>query len=550
MQNHRPTATVEPPFLGNAATQAFRIADVKSGAQNFLDDLGKLLAEVSTAAPVPAMKASDLRLKTLEEAIQTATTPPAEDEGISSDSDQAGPSNLALLNTLSPSSQQPQQLRPLLGEAKPQQQVDTLSTAPQLEIEVSQREDLPSAQPITVPGELTKDQIEKQQTIDAYNSAVAAAKLKYEEERSSAAQHLHTLHAYPLEGSDKLGRRSFASVKPFETAEVITEAAPVEEKRKRSRRGAAAAAAATTASPAATAPAAAAAVPAGEVVIRVAVHLPQAPAYVSEEWLVLGSQNLTELRDSLYCLTETNIKNVEKDENMRRPSTALLNLSQQPSYFYIEGSFFIDTRNSNSNSNNRANAITSINDASDLSEGIRKYLKHINVRAPPHPVPGPSARPLGPFTTDYSVASMQDRVFEDLWVRLGIGAAGLFCHQGGCEHLVVFLDVRTHDPAIDPPLISQYPYKIADPGASLRRKRDCEACGLRFARKVTYDDTSAPHTPYFWCEECYAAMHYDDNGSALYTDFRVFPYEADYNPLILHEKSTAGGPAAAVLRRD
>lgn len=534
MQNHRPTATVEPPFLRNAATQAFRIADVKLEARNFLDDLEKLLTEVSTAAPVPALDASDLRLKTLEEAIQIATAAPVEDEAISSDSDQVGPSNLAPINTLPPSSQQRQQLRHLLGEAEPQEQVDMRATALELITEAAQRESLSSAHPVAVSGELTKRQIEKQQTIDAYNSAIAAAKLRYEEERGSAAQHLHTLHAYPLEGSDKLGRRSFASVKPLETAEVVIEA-PVVERRRDSRRGVAATAATT-------APAAAA-VPAGEVVVRVAVHLPQAPAYVSEEWLVLGSQNLTELRDSLYCLTETNIGNVERDENMRCPSTAPLSLSQQPSYFYIEGSFFIDTRNNN-------NVTTNTSDASDLSEGIRKYLKHINVRAPPHPVPGPSARPLGPFTTDYSVASMQDRVFEDLWVRLGVGAAGLFCHQGGCEHLFVFVDVRTHDPAIDPPLIAQYPYKIADPGANLRRKRDCEACGLRFARKVTYDDKSAPHTPYFWCEECYAAMHYDDNGSALYTDFRVFPYEADYNPLILHEKSTAGGPAAAVLRKD
>jgi snRNA-activating protein complex subunit 3 len=471
------------------------------------------------------MNASDLRLKTLEEAIQTATAAPVEDEAISSASDQAGPSRLAPINTLPTSLQQQQQLQPLLGEAlaQPQRHIDTVSTAPEPELVSRQREDLL---------ELTKDQIEKQQTIDAYNSAVAAAKLNYKQEQSTAAQHLHTLQAYPLEGSEKLGRRSFASVKPLETAEVATEV-PIEEERKNSRRGAASAAAA---------------VPAGEVVISVAVHLPQAPAYVSEEWLVLGSQNLTDLRDSLYCLTETNIKNVEKDENMRRPTTASLTLSQQSSYFYIEGSFFIDTRNFNSHT--KSSNTKAINDASDLSEEIRKYLKHVNVKAPPHPVPGPSSRPLGPFTTDYSVASMQDRVFEDLWVRLGIGAAGLFCHQGGCEHLIVFLDVRAHDPAIDPPLIAQYPYKIADPGASLRRKRDCEACDLRFARKVTYGDKSAPHTPYFWCEECYEAMHYDDNGSALYTDFRVFPYEADYNPMILHEKSTVGGPAAAVLRRE
>ena len=33
--------------------------------------------------------------------------------------------------------------------------------------------------------------------------------------------------------------------------------------------------------------------------------------------------------------------------------------------------------------------------------------------------------------------------------------------QGGCEHLLSFVDVRLHDPGADPPLLSQYPYKLA-----------------------------------------------------------------------------------------
>jgi hypothetical protein len=518
MQN-RPTATVEPPSLGNAATEAFRIADVKLGATGFLDNLGKLITDISTSATVPpALNATDLRLKTLEEAIQTATA--VSREPITNNLGQAGPSTTGLTPQ-----QQQQQTSPPPPPPQPQQQQEVPAPAAQPATEATQTQPQPQPQTLaspqqpTVPGELSKHQLEKQQVIDAYNAAVAAAKSKYEEERSAATQHLHTLSAYPLE-SDKVVRRSFANVKPLETgegAEVVTE------------REDGSTAAAT---------AAAAAVPAGEVVVRVAIHLPQAPAYVGEEWLVLGSQTLVELRDSLYCLMEANIKNVEKDENARRSTTAPLSLSQPSSYFYIEGSFFIDTRGNTS----------STSDTNDISEGIRRYLKQVDVRAPPHPVPGPASRPLGPFTTDYSVASMEERVFEDLWVRLGVGAAGLFCHQGGCEHLLVFLDVRAHDPAIDPPLMSQYPYKIADPGAAVRRKRECEACGLKFARKVTYEDRSAPHTPYFWCEDCYGAMHYDENGTALYTDFRVFPYEADYNPMILHEKSGVG--SASMLRRE
>ena len=33
---------------------------------------------------------------------------------------------------------------------------------------------------------------------------------------------------------------------------------------------------------------------------------------------------------------------------------------------------------------------------------------------------------------------MEDTRFDSLWLRLGPGAANLYCHQGGCEHLLSF----------------------------------------------------------------------------------------------------------------
>jgi len=33
---------------------------------------------------------------------------------------------------------------------------------------------------------------------------------------------------------------------------------------------------------------------------------------------------------------------------------------------------------------------------------------------------------------------MEDTRFDSLWLRLGAGAANLYCHQGGCEHLLSF----------------------------------------------------------------------------------------------------------------
>jgi hypothetical protein len=64
-------------------------------------------------------------------------------------------------------------------------------------------------------------------------------------------------------------------------------------------------------------------------------------------------------------------------------------------------------------------------------------------------------------------------------------------------------------------------------------------CGVRVAKKVTYDDRAAPHTPFFWCDECFVAMHYDKQGRARYSDFRVFPYCCEYPSNIIHKHTNA-----------
>jgi hypothetical protein len=70
-----------------------------------------------------------------------------------------------------------------------------------------------------------------------------------------------------------------------------------------------------------------------------------------------------------------------------------------------------------------------------------------------------------------------------------------------------------------------------------------QVCGARVAKKVTYDDRAAPHSPFFWCDDCYGLMHYDAEGAALYTDFSVFPYTQEYPAGLAHK-------AAAVARRE
>lgn len=101
----------------------------------------------------------------------------------------------------------------------------------------------------------------------------------------------------------------------------------------------------------------------GDVVIRLSIHLSQTPSYVSEEWLVLGSTSLCSLRDSIYCVMDENVKNVETEYNNMR-----LQQRQEPekiydgsAYFYVEGTFFEDRRHA---------------PEEDLSAPIVQYLRY------------------------------------------------------------------------------------------------------------------------------------------------------------------------------
>ena len=57
----------------------------------------------------------------------------------------------------------------------------------------------------------------------------------------------------------------------------------------------------------------------GEVLLRVAVSWPGNAGRIQQEWLVLGSQRLTALRDRLYCRTDRDMAALQ----LSRPSGML-----------------------------------------------------------------------------------------------------------------------------------------------------------------------------------------------------------------------------------
>ncbi|KAF4025354.1 hypothetical protein G4228_017364 [Cervus hanglu yarkandensis] len=123
--------------------------------------------------------------------------------------------------------------------------------------------------------------------------------------------------------------------------------------------------------------------------------------------LVLGSQKLTELRDSICCVSDLQIGG----EFSNTPDQAPENISKdlyKSAFFYFEGTFYNDKR---------------YPECRDLSRTIIEWSESHD-------------RGYGKFQT----AKMEDFTFNDLYIKVGFPY--LYCHQGDCEHVVVITDIR------------------------------------------------------------------------------------------------------------
>ncbi|KAM9207275.1 snRNA-activating protein complex subunit 3 isoform 2-T2 [Dugong dugon] len=123
--------------------------------------------------------------------------------------------------------------------------------------------------------------------------------------------------------------------------------------------------------------------------------------------LVLGSQKLTELRDSICCVSDLQIGG----EFSNTPDQAPEHISKdlyKSAFFYFEGTFYNDKR---------------YPECRDLSRTIIEWSESHD-------------RGYGKFQT----ANMEDFTFSDLSIKLGFPY--LYCHQGDCEHVVVITDIR------------------------------------------------------------------------------------------------------------
>ncbi|KAK1392293.1 snRNA transcription factor [Heracleum sosnowskyi] len=242
--------------------------------------------------------------------------------------------------------------------------------------------------------------------------------------------------------------------------------------------------------------------PGKEVVLCVEVYHNQRTWQKTQEFLVLGRQSLSELRDKIYCLTDKLMETAGQRDTS--------------GYFLVEDVFYNDLRD--------ASAI-------DYSKPILDWLEDSKKEA--HEkweyILSGKLQPKQKALMDnknkenlpqFKACEMHEKQFCDLNFRLG--AEYLYCHQGDCQHTIVIRDMRL----IHPEDIQD---RCAYPVVTFQFKpriRKCSVCQIFRAKLVTVDDKWAGENPCYFCDICYYMLHYA-NESLLYPDFSVYDYQHD-----------------------
>ncbi|TXG69810.1 hypothetical protein EZV62_004745 [Acer yangbiense] len=218
----------------------------------------------------------------------------------------------------------------------------------------------------------------------------------------------------------------------------------------------------------------------------------------TQEFLVLGLQTLTELRDRIYCLTDQIMQKAEEHD----PS----------GYFLIEEVFYNDMRDPFAidysepvfdwlrNSKDEALKKWECIINGELQQKQRVVLGSVSASHLPH----------------FRAIDMHKARFCDLRFRLGAGY--LYCHQGDCKHTIVIRDMRLIHPE-DIHNRAAYPIVMFQ---VKQRVQKCNVCKIYRATKVTVDDKWAGENPCYFCDYCYSLLHSNDDN-----DFLVYDYLHD-----------------------
>ncbi|KAH8254060.1 hypothetical protein KR032_008277 [Drosophila birchii] len=208
----------------------------------------------------------------------------------------------------------------------------------------------------------------------------------------------------------------------------------------------------------------------------------------AEEYLCLGSNYLTELRDKINCICSgKRFIDISDD-----PDAALPTIDTNPGYFFINDTFYNDMRNPNN---------------CDYSATVIKWANTAH----------------GMQAEAFTVQSMEDTRFIDLTVSLGSPLH--YLHHGNCEHLFVISQIEVLTPRSKRPPRSLYPCLRS---LSTFNRRTCYMCGINSFHFIVEKSSRQLHDPSYLCRTCFLSFYYVDGQKVgHFKAYRIYDHDAE-----------------------
>uniref|UniRef100_A0A915DQJ2 snRNA-activating protein complex subunit 3 n=1 Tax=Ditylenchus dipsaci TaxID=166011 RepID=A0A915DQJ2_9BILA len=196
--------------------------------------------------------------------------------------------------------------------------------------------------------------------------------------------------------------------------------------------------------------------------------------------VVRGDTPLSKLKNKIFCASDLWC-NRKDDETMHDRETYFSSL--YPSNFiFVHDTFYVDKG---------PNTV-------DITEPIRQFMD----------------RKPGEFGS-YKVEDIASARVIDLSLRLG--QPYVYQHQGKCEHLLIFSDLRLLN-AGDEQRDSEYPIRVYDNVHQVL----CCTCNNTVAVFVVTESDRMPMCPAYMCYSCFRSFHYD--GDTRIGNFTAYHY--------------------------
>lgn len=188
-----------------------------------------------------------------------------------------------------------------------------------------------------------------------------------------------------------------------------------------------------------------------------------------EEFVVLGQNLLTELRDKISCVC----KNFHFYDISEDPEAPQIEKQTDPNFIFITDTFYKDMRNPGN---------------IDYSKHYLKWTETV-----------PALK-----NVKFKVADMASSKFIDLSVYLGFPQ--LYLHHGNCEHLFVFSHIALLDLHCSLRR-SDYPFLRS---SRPKYNNTCVTCGHEEFNFMVLDSDAHVQNPTYLCTKCFLTYHYRD----------------------------------------